>query len=322
MCLVAIAIDQSRRFPLVLAGNRDEYYERPAQRLGWWSPGDGVPDILGGRDLHAGGTWLGLTAAGRLALVTNVRDPSRHDADAPSRGDIVPLWLRGDLSMDRFWTRIALAGFNGFNVVAADFARGECFWAGNTGALPVRLERGLWGVSNATLDSPWPKVHRLKARLREAVEAAPDADTLADRLFAALADRTPAPDDALPSTGVPLEIERALSPAFIRMPERAYGTRCSTVIVAERVSKRLVTHVFERTFTPGSPLALLRRVALREWPPRYLHTPEGWRAAQEDVAESHVAAHHDAETAAADAASRRRRQRTLLAPAVAPRRRG
>lgn len=320
MCLVAIAIDQSRRFPLVLAGNRDEYYERPAQRLGWWSPGDGAPDILGGRDLHAGGTWLGLTAHGRLALVTNVRDPSRHDAEAPSRGDIVPLWLRGELSMDRFWTRIALAGYNGFNVVAADFARGECFWAGNTGALPVRLERGLWGVSNAALDTPWPKVHTLKARLREAVDLAPDADALADRLFAALADRTPAPDDALPSTGVPVEIERALSPAFIRMPQRSYGTRCSTVIVAERVSKRLVTHVFERTFTPGSPLALLRRVALRDWPPRYLHTPEGWRAAQEDVAESQVAAHHDGEPHA-DATAPRRRQRTLLAPAAAPRRR-
>ena len=94
MCLVAVAIDQHRRFPLVIAANRDEYYDRPTQRLGWWTPEGGGPDILGGRDLQAGGTWLGLTAAGRLALLTNVRAPEQHDPTAPSRGEIVPLWLR------------------------------------------------------------------------------------------------------------------------------------------------------------------------------------------------------------------------------------
>jgi uncharacterized protein with NRDE domain len=110
MCLAALAIDQDRRFPLVLAANRDEFLERPTARLGWWAHEPGAPEILGGRDLHGGGTWLGLTAAGRLALVTNVRRPGARADDAPSRGAIVPLWLRGDLDADRFWVRVALSG--------------------------------------------------------------------------------------------------------------------------------------------------------------------------------------------------------------------
>jgi len=90
MCLVALAIDADRRFPLVVAANRDEFFKRPAARLGWWTPEHGGPAVLGGRDLEAGGTWMGLTAEGRLALLTNVRDPKRNDPDAPSRGRIVP----------------------------------------------------------------------------------------------------------------------------------------------------------------------------------------------------------------------------------------
>ena len=98
MCLIGLAIDQSRRFPLVIAANRDEYFARPSARLGWWTPEGGGPAILGGRDLAAGGTWLGLTAAGRLAMITNVRDPSRVDLQAPSRGLIVPRWLSAQAS--------------------------------------------------------------------------------------------------------------------------------------------------------------------------------------------------------------------------------
>lgn len=272
MCLVALAIDQSRRFPLVLAANRDEFFARPAQRLGWWSPGEGVPDILGGRDLHAGGTWLGLTAAGRLALVTNVREPQRNDPQAPSRGEIVPLWLRGDISADRFWARVALSGYNGFNVIAADFQSGHCFWAANRSQHPTRLGRGLYGLANAALDTPWPKVQALKQRLHAALsgpEAADSAEALATHLFAALADPKPALDEELPATGVSPEWERLLSAAFIRDHEQGYGTRCSTLIVTERVNKRLVTHVLERSFGAGTSLALLRQSSLRDWPPRY-----------------------------------------------------
>ena len=269
MCLAAIAIDQSRRFPLVVAANRDEFLDRPAARLGWWSPSPGAGEILAGRDLHGGGTWLGLTAAGRMALLTNVRRPGARDDDAPSRGTIVPTWLRGDLDADRFWVRTALSGYNPFNLVAADFRRGECFWATSDEPAPRRLDRGLYGLSNAALDTPWPKVTALKAQLRDALAESGSAEDLSTRLFAALADRTVAPDAELPSTGIALAWERELSPAFIRSADQRYGTRCSTLVITERVGRRLVTHMFERTFPAGGGLALLRHASLRDWPPKY-----------------------------------------------------
>jgi uncharacterized protein with NRDE domain len=312
MCLTAIALDQSRRFPLVIAANRDEFFKRPAARLSWWSPGNGQPDILGGRDLEAGGTWLGLTAKGRLGLITNVRDPAHKDPSAPSRGGIVTRWLAGDLTPDRFWMHTALSGYNGFNLVAADFQRGECFFASNLDALPQRLERGVYGLSNATLDTPWPKVQLLKERMREALDACESVDELSSALFDALADRTPAPDSLLPSTGVPLDLERALSPAFIRTEDGAYGTRCSTLVVAERVNKRLVTHVLERTFSPTGGVALLRKSLLKDWPPRYSEDTPAAAATQGAVTES--------EEAALDAPVRKTRVRSLLKP-EGPRRR-
>ena len=138
MCLIALAIDQSARFPLVVASNRDEFFERPTARLGWWTPTPGAPDVLSGRDLQSGGTWLGVTAQGRMAMLTNVRGAAPHEPDAPSRGRIVIDWLAAREPTGDFWTRTALSGHNGFNLIAADFRRGECFWASNIDALPVR----------------------------------------------------------------------------------------------------------------------------------------------------------------------------------------
>ncbi len=313
MCLVALALDQSRRFPLVVATNRDEFFKRPAARLSWWSPGPGLPDILGGRDLEAGGTWLGLTTQGRLALITNVRNPGQTDPSAPSRGAIVPRWLAGDLAPDRFWMHAALSGHNGFNLVAADFHRGECFFASNLDANPMRLERGLYGLSNASLDTPWPKVTALKDQVREAIDTCESLDMLTARLFDALADRTPAPDELLPATGIPQELEKALSSAFIRTPDANYGTRCTTLVVTERVNKRLVTHVLERTFSPTGGMALLRRSVLKDWPPRYSEDIPSEGVTQAAVTES--------EEAPVDAApARKTRVRSLLKP-EGPRRR-
>lgn len=314
MCLAAIALDQSRRFPLVIAANRDEFFKRPAARLAWWSPGAGLPDILGGRDLEAGGTWLGLTAKGRLALITNVRDPAQHDPNAPSRGSIVTRWLAGDLPTDRFWMHTALSGYNGFNLVAADFRRGECFFASSLDSNPMRLERGLYGLSNATLDTPWPKVTSLKQRMHESIETAESLDMLAVELFDALNDRAAAPDAQLPSTGVPLGLERELSPAFIRTADGQYGTRSSTLVIAERLNKRLVTHVLERTYSPTGGVALLRRSSLKDWPPRYTEDssePPTAQTAQGAVTESEEAASEPA---------RKTRVRSLLKP-EGPRRR-
>lgn len=280
MCLAALAIDHSRRFPLVLAANRDEFFARPAARLGWWTAEPGGTEILSGRDLEAGGTWFGLTAAGRLGLLTNIRDPSRIDPQAPSRGRIIPDWLTTNAAPDRFWVRTALTGYNGFNLIAADFARGDCWWLSSARASPVRLESGVFGLSNGLLDEPWPKVVRLREQLGEAVLAVSDgqpagagADALAQALLKALADPTIAPDDQLPSTGVPLALERQLSATFIRTPDGRYGTRCSTVLITERVGRHLVTHVYERSYPAGPGLALMRRTTLKDWPPRYQTEP-------------------------------------------------
>lgn len=313
MCLAALALDASRRFPLVLAANRDEFFDRPAARLAWWHPSPDGPEILGGRDLSAGGTWLGLTLQGRLALVTNVRDPSRIDPDAPSRGQLVPLWLRGDLPLDRFWPRVAMGGYNGFNLIAADFAAGTCHWMSNTEVLPRAMERGIHGLSNAVLDTPWPKVQKLKSRLGEALHACGSADELADELLDALADREKAADEALPRTGVSLDWERELSPAFIRTPDGRYGTRCSTVIITERVHKRLVTHVLERSYTAQPGVALLRRLTLRNWPPRHTQA----LAAAAGVPDEASMAGPISEEAAEDVPQRRPRARGVLKPAHA-----
>ena len=311
MCLIALALDESRRFPLVVAANRDEFFSRPASRLGWWSPGAGGPQILSGRDLAAGGTWMGLTAAGRLAMVTNVRKPYQPDDTMPSRGLIVPQWLRGDLPGERFWPQVAMSGYAPFNLVAIDFRHGDSFWASSERACPQRLQRGLFGLSNAGLDSPWPKVQRLKHRLKQALGESEEVDSLARRLFEALADRTEAADTELPHTGVGRDKERMLSPAFIRSPDGRYGTRCSTLIITERVNKRLVTHVMERSFTSGPGLALVRRSQLKHWPPRYIaDNPE-------PVDASEIGPVDDSELALSTATpAKKHRVRSLIKPAT------
>ena len=273
MCLAAFALGLSARFPLVLAANRDEFYDRPAEGLAWWPPTSEGTEILAGRDLQAGGTWMGLNAAGRLALLTNIRAPARQQADAPSRGDIVTRWLTTCQRTDRFWMQTALAGHNGFNLIAADFSRGDCYWMSSAHASPLRLDHGLFGLSNASLDEPWPKVVALKQQLSRALQradACPDTtpDELAQSLLAALGDAQLASDDQLPATGIALELERQLSACFIRTPDGRYGTRCSTVLVTEQRSAGLVTTVYERTHAVHGKPSQLRRVILPDWPPR------------------------------------------------------
>jgi uncharacterized protein with NRDE domain len=272
MCLIALALDEDPRFPLIVAANRDEFFHRPSSRLAWWTPVAGEPAILGGRDLDSGGTWMGLTAQGRLAMVTNVRDALDKEPDAPSRGRIVAEWLAARERVDRFWMRTVLSGHNGFNLIAADFAQGHCWWASNRGRNPQRLERGLYGLSNAELDTPWPKVERLKARVRMALESRPSVDELAAALFAALADPTPAPVQQLPRTGIALELEHDLSSAFIRLSDGRYGTRASTLLITEASGRCPVTHVFERSFDAQAGATVQRRTALKAWPP---HADDG-----------------------------------------------
>lgn len=268
MCLIALALDQHARYPVVVASNRDEFLHRHTSALDWWQDGPGAAPLLGGRDLQAGGTWMALNVQGRVAMLTNVRDLPRHDQAAPSRGSIVPAWLAGQQSTTEFWRDIAARGHNPFNLLAADLATGQWWWADDQAPRPQRLTPGLYGLSNAALDTPWPKVQRLKQALAEALAQSPTPAELESRLFAALADRTGAPDQALPDTGIGVERERWLAPAFIRTPDGRYGTRCSTLLIAERQGERLIVRVVERQFDDGGHACAQHGVWLTPWPLR------------------------------------------------------
>ena len=268
MCLVALALDAHERYPLVVAANRDEYHARATDALRWWTPASGGPAVLSGRDLVAGGTWMGLTAVGRLALLTNIRAPDAHDASAPSRGRILTDWLTSSEPVDAFWERVAAQRHNGFNLVIADLAAPGWFWASNTSAAMRAISPGLHAVSNAALDTRWPKTEQLKSRLRAALDEAASVERLAQTLFDALGDRRPAADADLPMTGVPIDAERILSSAFVEWPERGYGTRCSTLVITERRADGRRTHVFERSYgRPPARATTLRHRVLHAWPP-------------------------------------------------------
>jgi uncharacterized protein with NRDE domain len=240
MCLAVVALDAHARYPLVVVANRDEFHARPAVAAHWWRS-DLEHELLAGRDLEAGGTWLAIDRSGRWGFVTNVREPGRRDAAAPSRGQLVPRVLADarDAASALAAVLADSARFNGFNLLAGDLARGA--WASNRVTGARVLTPGVHGVSHAALDTPWPKL----VRTRDAVAAwaaAGGADCAA--LFALLADRTPAADDELPATGVPLEWERRLSPPFI--VSETYGTRCSTVLTVARDGRaRLVERSFD-----------------------------------------------------------------------------
>jgi uncharacterized protein with NRDE domain len=226
VCLLVFAWRIHPDYPLVLAGNRDEFHARPAAPAGWWPEHEGV---LAGRDLQAGGTWLGVHRQGHVAVVTNFREPAQDTAGRRSRGELVVDFLTRDEPVDRWAAGLARRRdeYGGFNLLAGD-ADGLHYLT-NRGADVLDLPPGLYGLSNHRLDTPWPKVEMAKARLAEAI----DGERLAKRdLFRILADRTQAADSELPDTGVPLAWERLLSAAFIVSPE--YGTRVSTVVLADR----------------------------------------------------------------------------------------
>jgi uncharacterized protein with NRDE domain len=247
MCLAAFALRADPRFPLVIAANRDEFFARPATPMGWWLAGG--TSILAGRDLGAGGTWMGLTQVGRLALLTNVREPGRHNPTAPSRGALVVDWLASERDAGAFAATL-VPGYNGFNLVAGDVRSNTWHWLRSGAAGAHALPAGIHGLSNAALDTPWPKTVGLKTAMAAALGACDSTDTLVERLFVALADRSLPPDDALPDTGVGLVRERLLAPRFVRMPDPAdpqravYGTRCATVLVREAGGR---TRVVERS---------------------------------------------------------------------------
>lgn len=228
MCLILLAWQAHPDYPLVVAANRDEFHQRPAMPLHWWQES---PDLLAGRDLEAGGTWMGVSRGGRFAALTNYRDPAQRRSGAPSRG----LLVRDALTSDHG----ALAVLDGISRRSADYVPFNLI-VGDGRQLGIlesmsgevrALEPGIYGLSNHLLDSAWPKVERARAHFSAALGSLPDPAAFVELLR----DRSTAADEHLPSTGVSLEWERWLSPAFVSAP--GYGTRCSSLLQVDRAGE-------------------------------------------------------------------------------------
>jgi uncharacterized protein with NRDE domain len=227
MCLILLAWRVREDYPLILAANRDEFYSRPSAPAQFW---DDVPDILAGRDLEKGGTWLGITRTGRLAAVTNYRDGRARRAATRSRGALVSGFLASTQGAEDYLASMerTASGYDGFNLLVGSVRDGLHYYSNRAGP-PHALAPGVHGLSNHRLNSPWPKVARGKSGLLGLL-AAPRAE-LVPALFALLEDQTRPGDHELPDTGVGTEWERVLSTAFIRTAD--YGTRCTTVLLAD-----------------------------------------------------------------------------------------
>jgi uncharacterized protein with NRDE domain len=239
MCLILFAYKAHPQYRLILAANRDEFYDRPTQHAGWW---DSNPDLLAGRDLKAGGSWLGITRNGYFAALTNYRDPGQMRTDASSRGELVSAYLQNGGDPQAYMEDLKDRGhrYNGFNLLVSD--QNSLWYYSNMGAGPTELEPGVYGLSNHLLDTPWPKVQKGVAGLNYLIN---DHALNLDSVFTLLADPARATDDHLPQTGVGLELERLLSPVFIQSPR--YGTRASTVLLVDETGQ--VTFE-ERSFIP------------------------------------------------------------------------
>lgn len=240
MCLIALALHQHPRWPLVLAANRDEFHDRPTEPMGPW---DDVPGAYGGLDGIAGGSWLAFRDR-RLAAVTNVRRMATPPPDAPSRGWLVRDFIRDSASPRDWLDRLSgqAARYAGFNLLLVD--DDDAWFASNRPQWTIhRLTSGIHVVANASLDTPWPKSERLRQAMKAwcAME-----QPVPETLLTALADETPVPDENLPDTGLPIERERLLAPAFIR--SAIYGTRASTLVLRDAQGR---WHAIERRFGPG-----------------------------------------------------------------------
>jgi uncharacterized protein with NRDE domain len=244
MCLILIAYRTHPRYPLILAANRDEFYHRPTAPATFWET---EPRLLAGKDLKSGGTWLGITRKGRIAALSNFRDPGSVRDNSPSRGGLVREFLLGDTPPAgyREMLRQRSQDYNGFSIIFGD--RENLYAYSNKGEIPPLLQPGIHGLSNHLLDTPWPKVRQGMNALAEILSHGTEPDI--EEIFALLGDRTIPDDSLLPDTGVGLETERLLAPLFISGP--AYGTRSSSILLIDNNAEVLFA---ERSYNgnPGS----------------------------------------------------------------------
>jgi uncharacterized protein with NRDE domain len=224
MCLILFSYQTHPAYRLILAANRDEFYDRPTNALAHWPD---HPEVLAGRDLKGSGTWLGVSRSGRIAAITNYRDPASLMSDAPSRGILIRDYLIGNSSPQDYLEAVSKIGqlYNGFNLIAGD--TGGLYYTSNRSAGVQQLRPGIYGISNHLIDTAWPKVQRGKALLDNQLNGHQKLD--AEKILDILADRWQPADPELPETGVGLEWERMLAPMFIISPD--YGTRSSSVVL-------------------------------------------------------------------------------------------
>lgn len=250
MCLIFLSVNKHPTYKLIVAGNRDEFYNRPTAAASYWSD---FPGILAGRDLEAGGTWMGMNRSGKIAMLTNYRDPLHIDPNAPSRGDLVSDYLKDNSSPEAYLDRLIKNGkqYNGYNLLVGN--ADELWYHSNYKKGIQKLDAGFYGISNHLLETPWPKVIRGKQKLGPVLE---NPLVQLDEIFDALYDDQEAPTEQLPNTGLAMERERALSSMFIKTAN--YGSRCTTVAMIDRNNDVLYaervfnTSTFEhetRTFT-------------------------------------------------------------------------
>ena len=238
MCLIVFAYDVHPSYRLILAANRDEFYERPSAPADFW---EDQPQVLAGRDLKEGGTWLGVTREGKFAAITNYRDPSAFKSNALSRGGLVSRYISGKQNPSHYLEEIfPQAGkYNGFNLILGEGR--DIFVFSNRGG-KQKLKPGIYGLSNHLLNTSWPKVSRGKRILKAALGK--KGNKLEEALFALLADRHIPPDSKLPATGIGLEWERVLSSIFVTSP--VYGTRSSTILLIGKNNRvKFVEKVFD-----------------------------------------------------------------------------
>ncbi|MDY6823369.1 MAG: NRDE family protein [Thermodesulfobacteriota bacterium] len=250
MCIVFIAYRYHPGYPLIIAANRDEFYDRPTDPLDFWAD---HPDVAAGIDRQAGGTWLGMTRRGRFAAITNYRDPRFVDPAAPSRGCLVRAYLVSDQSPAVYLADLAEQAdkYNGFNLIAGDIAGDSpgIFYYSNMEGRVRPIPPGLHGLSNHLLNTPWPKVERARRGLEKVL--APTGEPDSEAIFEVLGDITCPPDEDIPDTGIGLAWERMLAPVFIQSD--VYGTRNSTLIFVDNAGHVTFS---ERRFEPDGKGAL------------------------------------------------------------------
>jgi uncharacterized protein with NRDE domain len=241
MCLITFSYKQHARYPLIFAANRDEDYERPSRPAQFW---DENPTILAGKDLQAGGTWLGINKYGEFSAITNYRDPNIEKKNPPSRGQLVLNFLESNEDTHSYLSNLQLHAekYMGFNLLAGSLD--QLGYYSNQQDDILLLDSGLYGLSNHLLETPWPKVRRAKTKIQSIISN----DRIApETLFDLLADNRQAPEEELPDTGIPKDIEKKVSPIFIQSD--GYGTRCSTILLIDHNGEATFA---ERRFKPGT----------------------------------------------------------------------